>query len=139
MIPSIISRLMESGTPFRISGGAAELADVKTQPNAMPAVFVYRSREQSEASPYIESVYQRTAVDIAVVIVTGNLSKLNNAAAANDVEALKAYVRSQLLGFMADGAADPLQHVEGELQQALDGAVWFEDVFSTAYYQEGTA
>jgi len=70
------------------------------------------------------------------VIVTSNLSQVNNAAAANDVEVLKAYVRSKLLGFMPEGAADPLEHVEGELQSAIGGTVWFEDVFTTAHYQE---
>ena len=136
MISSIISRLLETGTPFRICGGAGDLADVKDQPPALPAAYVYLARERSEPSDRIESVFQRTACDIGVVIVTSNLSMANNAAAAGEVDALKIYVRRQLLGFLPDGAADPLEHVEGELQQALAGTVWFEDVFSTAHYQE---
>lgn len=136
MIAAVIARLMEAGTPFRIAGGAAELADVKDYPPALPAVYVYLARERSEPSERIESVLQRTSSDIGVVIVTGNLSRTNNAAAASDVEDLKTYVRRKLLGFLPNSAADPLEHVEGELQQALGGTVWFEDVFATAHYQE---
>lgn len=136
MIQSIIDRLMEPGTPFRMAGGASELAAVKDVPPATPAVYVYVSREVSSDSERIESVFQRTAVDIGVVMVTTNLAKANNAAATGDIEALKKFVRRQLLGFMPQGAADPLMHIEGELQQALSGTVWFEDVFATSHYQE---
>lgn len=136
MIASIIARLMEPGTPFRIVGGAAELADVKDHPPALPAAYTYEARDRSGEIERINDVFQRTEVDIAVVIVTGNLSKVNNAAAANDITSLKNYVRGKLLGFMPPGAENPLMHVEGEMQQALGGTVWFEDVFTTSYYQE---
>ncbi len=136
MIASIIARLLESGTPFRICAGAGELANVRDQPSATPAAYVYLARERSEPSDRIGSILQRTACDIGVVIVTSNLSGTNNAAAASDIEQLKSYVRRQLLGFLPEGASDPLEHVEGELQQALSGTVWFEDVYATAHYQE---
>ncbi|SEH22533.1 hypothetical protein [Rhizobium sp. NFR12] len=138
MIKSIIDRLQEAGTPFRIAGGAGELANVKDQPPNTPAVYVYIARERSAQSERINSIMQRTAADIGVVIVTTNLSQQKNAAAAGDIETLKTYVRAKLLGFMAEGASDPLEHVEGELQQALGGTVWFEDVFTNARYQEET-
>lgn len=134
MIQSIINRIMEPGTPFRISGGATDLANVKDQPPQTPAVYVYIARERSAPSERLGSVFQRTGADIGVVLVTTNLSKPNNAAAADDIEVLKKYVRDQLLGFMAEGASDPLEHVEGELQQALAGTVWFEDIFTNAHY-----
>ncbi|WP_440410625.1 phage tail terminator protein [Neorhizobium petrolearium] len=134
MIQSIIDRLMEPGTPFRIWGGASELAAVKDYPPQTPAVYVYSARDLSEPSQLVGTFRQRTATDIGVVYVTSNLSKANNAAAADDIEALKSYGRGKLVGFRPDGAIDLLQHVEGELQQALAGTVWFEDVFSTAYH-----
>lgn len=139
MIKSILDRLMEPGTPFRICGGAAELADVTDRPTALPAIYVYVSHEASAPNDRINTILQRTAVDFAVVIVTGNLSGRNNASAAADLEGLKRYVRGQLLGFLPAGTKDPLEHVEGEMQQALAGTVWFEDVFTGAYYQEKKA
>jgi hypothetical protein len=134
LIQSIINRLMGTGTPFRISGGASALAAVKDTPPQTPAVYVYSARELSEKSDKTGRVRQRTAVDIGVVIVASNLSGQNNAAAADEVEVLKAFVRGKLVGFLPDDALDPLQHVEGELQQALAGTVWFEDVFTTTHY-----
>ncbi len=136
MMQSIIDRLMASGTPFAMGGGAGELADVTDRPNALPAVFVYVSREASAPNEHINIISQRTAVDFAIVIVTENLSQDNNAAAASDIESLKTYVRSQLLGFKPTGMTDLLEHVDGEMQQALGGVVWFEDVFTGAYYLE---
>ncbi len=135
MIASILTRLMEAGTPFRIFGGAGELADVKDRPVQTPAVYVYVSGENSGQNERIGGLLQRTEALISVLYVTTNLSQQNNAAATGDIEALKKYGRRKLLGFKPDGAADPLTHVEGEIQQALSGTVWFEDVFATAYYQ----
>ncbi|SOC46662.1 hypothetical protein SAMN05892877_12381 [Rhizobium subbaraonis] len=136
MIQSIIDRLMETGTPFAISGGAAQLADVKDRPTNTPAVFVFISDERSTASERIGSVLQRTQATIGVVIVTENLSALNNAAAVDDIDSLKAYCRRKLIGFTPTNAehAEPMEHLAGELQQALGGTVWFEDAYTTAYY-----
>ncbi|UDF29835.1 UNVERIFIED_ORG: hypothetical protein LHK14_00485 [Roseateles sp. XES5] len=136
MIAAILAELQKPGTPFRIAGGAGELADVKDQPPALPAVYAYLARERSEPSDRTVHILQRTACDIGVVIVTSNLSATNNAAAASDIDVLKTYVRATLLGFVPASGADPIEHVEGELQQALSGTVWFEDIFATAYYQE---
>lgn len=135
MIKSIIARLMDAGTPFRISGGASELAAVKDTPPQTPAVFVFSGADRSEKDLTTgRRVRQRTSVDISVVICTSNLSASHGAAAAEDIEELKTFVRGRVLGFKPEGALDPLQHVEGELQQALAGTVWFEDVFTTTYY-----
>ncbi|MCZ7933524.1 hypothetical protein O9X90_14490 [Agrobacterium leguminum] len=136
MIDTIIARLLENDTPFAIAGGAAELADVKDRPVNLPAVYVYISHEKSAPNERINTLLQRTAFDVAIVIVTENLSQGDNAAARGDIEALKTFVRGQLLGFLPAGATDPMEHVEGEIQQALNGVVWFEDVFTSAYYQE---
>lgn len=136
MIKSILERLMEPGTKFRICGGAGDLADVTDQPPALPAVYAYVASEKSEPNERVNALLQRTAVTVSIVIVTGNLSGLNNASAASDLENLKRYVRDQLLGFVPAGTKTPLEHVEGEMQQALGGTVWFEDVFAGAYYQE---
>ncbi|MGD9476144.1 phage tail terminator protein [Shinella sp. G-2] len=132
MITSLKTRLLAPGTPFRIAGGATDLATVKDAPPQSPAVYVFCGTDRSEKDGTTRSkVRQRCTVDISVVIVTTNLSAQHNAAAADDVETLKKFVRGRLLGFVPDGALDPLQHVEGEMQQAIAGTVWFEDVFVT--------
>ena len=136
MIQSILNRLMESGTPFAISGGAAALADVKDAPLAFPAVYAFTSEERSTENERINTVLQRTVATIGVVIVTKNVSAINHVAAATDIEELRRYCRRKLLGFIPVGAADPMEHAAGELQQALGGTVWFEDAYTTAYYIE---
>ncbi|WP_411037637.1 hypothetical protein [Shinella sp. BYT-45] len=135
MIPSIIARLMDPGTPFRIAGGATDLATVKDAPPQTPAVYVFAGSDRSDKDESIgRKVRQRSTVDISIIIVTSNLAGTHNAAAADDLEELKAFVRGRALGFVPAGALDPLQHVEGELQQAVGGTVWFEDVFTTTRY-----
>lgn len=136
MIQSILDRLMEAGTPFAICGGAAALADVKDAPLAFPAVYVFVSDERSSENQRVETVLQRTVTTIGVVVVTKNLSTINNAAAATDVDALRRYHRRKLLGFVPATAEEPMEHAGGELQQALAGTVWFEDAYTTAYYIE---
>jgi len=136
VIRSIVARLLESGTPFAIAGGAGSLAAVKDRPLQVPAVYVYIASERSAANDRITGVLQRSGIDISVVIITENLSDTDDFEAAEDIENLKAYVRRKLIGFMADGLDDPLEHVTGELQQAISGTIWFEDVYSSARYLE---
>lgn len=137
MIKEIVERLSEAGTPFRIIGGAGGLAQVKDRPPQVPAAYVYFTNENSAPNQRATgSVMQRSAADIAVTIATENLSGEDNFEAAEDIENLKAFVRRKLIGFMPEGADDPLEHVTGELQQAAAGIIWFEDVYATARYLE---
>ncbi|WP_455270307.1 phage tail terminator protein [Rhizobium herbae] len=136
MIQSIIARLQEPGTLFAIAGGAAALADVKDAPLSFPAVYVFISDERSSENQRMGRIMQRTVATIGVVIVTKNLSTINNAAAATDIEVLRKYCRRKLLGFIPADAEDPMEHVGGELQQALGGVIWFEDAYTTSYYIE---
>lgn len=134
IIEEIMTRLMAAGTPFSIIEGANELAEVKERPKAIPAAFVYTATEASKPNERMSGrILQRTEVDIAVVIVTENHS--GNIDVARDIETLKRWVRAQLIGFHPPSATDPVEHVMGQIQQASDSLVWFEDVFATAYYQ----
>ena len=134
---SIIARLEEDGTPFAMIEGAARLADVDDRPNATPACFVVTIEEASaENERATGPVLQRMEADIAVVIITNNLTDRNMGQAATDIEELKAWVRGKLLGFVPDGADEPMEHVSGELVKARGGTVWFEDRFGVATYLE---
>lgn len=136
MIQSIIDRLQEPGTPFAIAGDVAALADVKDAPLACPAVYVFESGDQSSENQRVEKVLQLTVVTIGVVIVTKNVSTINNAAARAEITQLRKYCKRKLIGFMPAGAEDPMEHRAGELQQAMGGTVWFEDAYATSYYIE---
>lgn len=137
MIRSIIARLLANDTPFRLVDGASALARVKDAPPTSPAAFVYSGRDRSEPSERMTGVaLQRSVSDISVVIVQENLS--SDLASSDDIEELKDFVRSRLVGFVPDGADEAMEHVEGELQEAKGGVVWFEDIYSVARYIEET-
>ena len=79
-------------------------------------------------------VLQRTEADVAVIIVTRNVSDGTGGAAADDIESLKSAVRGALIGWSpASGDADPVEHVSGNLLKAKNGSVWHRELFAAAY------
>jgi hypothetical protein len=140
MIPEIQNRLRTAaGTPFAVVGGITALAQVKDRPAAMPAAYVFILNDASGQNQRMTGpVMQRTEADVAVVIITENVSDPLGDAAADDLEQLKIFVRMQLLGFVPMPGIDPIEHVGGAVTRAVKGTVWFQDVFSAAYYQQET-
>ena len=88
-VAEIIALLRDSaGTPFAMVQGAAQLAQVTDKPRAMPAAFVLAGREASGENPYATgTIEQRMERDIAVVIVTEDLTDDQGATAVGDIEA----------------------------------------------------
>ncbi len=124
---------------FRLVAGAAAFSALSGQPPATPAAYVLIEEEQSAENERITGpVMQRTEADIAVIIVTRNVADNTGAAAAEDVETLKAAVRAALIGFVPAGAqgGDPLTHISGNLLKAKSGNVWQRELFAAAYYQQ---
>ena len=124
---------------FRIVGGAAEFAAITGEPKATPAAYVLIEEEQSADNDRITGpVLQRTEADIAVIIVTRNVADNTGAAAMEDIETLKAKVRTALIGFVpaASQGGDPVTHISGNLLKAKSGNVWQRELFAAAYYQE---
>lgn len=133
VVSEIIDRLQDADTPFALVQGAAELSLVKDRPRSTPAAYVLAAKETSGENRRVNGpVYQRLERDVSVIMVASNLSDEDGAAAADDIEALKTYVRGRLVGFLTTDAADPITHVQGEIVQAAKGAVWFEDVFAVS-------
>ncbi|KQO53072.1 Gp37 family protein [Methylobacterium sp. Leaf85] len=139
MIQEIIDRLTaEASPPFSIVEGSAELASLGTaQPNALPAAYVFISEEAAADNERVNAVLQRMEVDVSVVVITGNVSDAQGAAASVEIESLKKVVRAALIGWQPEGADDVLTNVGGRLVRARDGLVWWELTFATATYEEG--
>lgn len=131
-------RLSGEGTPFRIVEGATALAQLKNEkPNATPAAFVLVSKEVSADNDRMTGkVLQRSERDIMVVIFAEHLADPQGDAAADELEELKVYVRGRLIGFVPADMVDPITHVTGEVVEAGNGFVCFEDVFSAPIYLE---
>ena len=79
-------------------------------------------------------VQQRLQRDVMVLMVTEDLADPLGDAAADALESLKSYVRDRLIGFVPSDMVDPITHVGGEVVEAGNGAVWFEDTFSAPTY-----
>ena len=138
IVSAIVARL-EAITPpvFSIVAGAAEFASIDTVPTATPAAYVIVEQEQSAENPRATGpVLQQTAMDIAVIIIAGNVSDSTGAAAASDIEALKSKVRRALIGFEPDQEATPIEHISGELLKLRHGTVWHKELYGTTTYLE---
>jgi hypothetical protein len=134
VIPAIIARLKPAdGAAFAIVAGAAEFAAIDTVPIATPAAYVFTLREASgENARQTGPVLQRIVSDIAVVIITKNVADVAGGAVSADIETLKEWVRSRLVGFVPEGAEEPVEHIAGEILKTKNGTVWWEETFGTA-------
>jgi hypothetical protein len=139
-IVSELRALLDAIDPpvFRIVGGAAEFAALAGEPKATPAAYVLVEEEQSEDNARMTGpVLQRVEADVAVIIVTRNVADNSGAAAAEEIETLKAKVRGALMGFVPSSeGSDPITHVSGNLLKAKSGNVWQRELFAAAYYLE---
>lgn len=136
IIGEIIARTKEQcGETFRIIGGAGDLAQVKDQPLALPAAYVFVKDEASEPNARATGPsLQITALDIGIVIVTANLGDGRGAAAAADIEALKTSIRDALVGWNPPSAASAVQNIGGQMVKTVGGTVWWEHTVSTSFY-----
>lgn len=138
IVADFIARLQAITPPvFAIVEGAADFSTIETVPTAMPAAYVLVEEEESGDNERATGpVLQRCEADIAVVIVTDNVSDVSGGAVASDIEALKAAVRAALIGFVpaSTQGGDPITHVGGRLISARRGTVWHRELFAAAYY-----
>lgn len=139
LVSDVIARLQAiDPAVFAIVEGAIGFAALKGVPAALPAAYVFVKEEASAPSERMTGpVLQRVETDLAVLIVAGNVSDAHGAAAAGDLEALKAAVRGALVGYVPDAThGEPLQHVSGQLVQFKGGTAWHEDLYSAVTYLE---
>lgn len=139
-IAEIKARLLAEDTPFTIVRGATGLAQVKDRPDGiLPVAFVLSAREVSaENSRATGAILQRQERDVMVVIVAEDLGDADGDAVQDELERLKTWCRTQLIGFKPTDMVDLITHVEGNVVEARNGCVWFEDTFSAPIYLKET-
>ncbi|MES0879696.1 phage tail terminator protein [Roseibium sp. SCP14] len=131
LVSEIVERLKAGQTVFQTVAGAIEFSMLEKNMLAAPGAYVMSAEEASgENERATGKVLQRLESDIAVVIVVENLSGTLGAPAGDELEDLKKFVRSRLIGFEPASAEEPVTHVSGALIKASGGTVWFEDVYS---------
>lgn len=137
LVQEIITRLKPVETPFKAVSGTADFALIEKHRLGSPAAFVMVAEEVAGDNERINGkVLQRLETDVAVVIVADNLGDARGGAAADDIEDLKTFVRSRLIGFEPADSEEPLTHISGKLLKARSGTVWFEDLFAATSYLE---
>ncbi|SDA39146.1 phage tail terminator protein [Mesorhizobium qingshengii] len=131
-------RLRDINPPiFRMVEGAAAFAALNGEPKATPAAFVLVEEEQSSPNERMTGrLAQRCEADVAIIIVTRNVSDGTGGAAAEDNEAVKAKVREALIGFepATVNNADVVEHISSNLLKAKNGYVWQRELFGAGYY-----
>ncbi|MEL6921360.1 MAG: hypothetical protein AAFO77_10130 [Pseudomonadota bacterium] len=144
LVNQIVECLAAAEIGLALVERAADLASIDRSPRAVPAAYVFIVEEASSENENAtggaggtQAVQQLTQVDIAVLIITANKVDANGAAAATDIDALKAKVRSTLLGRVLTGADVPLEHVSGRMVSMVRSFVTYEDIFATATTLEG--
>tara|TARA_R110002020_G_scaffold34066_34_gene103959 strand:- start:7484 stop:7918 length:435 start_codon:yes stop_codon:yes gene_type:complete len=139
LVNDVITRLnLIDPLPFALIEGAVEFASIDSVPPALPAAYVFVKGDAAEENSRATGrVLQRCEIDLAVVIVTSNLSDSTGSAAAGDIEALKLAVRGALVGFVPEASrGDPLEYMAGQMLRFRSGTAWFELVFAATDYIE---
>lgn len=135
MIAETIARIEadKAALGLKLVGGAAEFqAAAKVNPTAVPAAFVFRNSERAGGSPTYSRTRQKVSSEVSVVLVAKNAADPKGAAAGADIEALRAAVRTRLLGWSPAGC-DPLRFASGSLLAFRDGHLWWVDAYHTEY------
>ena len=131
----VITRLKSQVTAFKKVAGAAEYGaarkDLKPLP---PTAFVIPLRDAAGRNELENAISQRVSAQFAIVFAVQNLRDPRGSQANEDLDPLRDAVMTALLGWQPDSSSDPCEYVGGQLLD-LDGAlVWWQDVFTTAFY-----
>lgn len=140
MIPAIIARLQAQVPAFkRVEGVAGFQRATENNPPATPAAFVFTVDESGVAGDVDadDGEGQRVVVTLAIVLVVRNVADAHGAAAEDDMDALRGQVRQALLGWTTDTDHDPLERLRSSLSAFRDGHMWWQETWTTAYYDEG--
>jgi len=115
-------------------GGAAEFQKaVETNPAATPAAYVIELDETAGPSPATE-VHQRVKATIGIVHVVRNVADIKGDGARKDMETLRAATKAKLLGWSIAAGFDPLERARSNLLTFRDGHMWWQDAYTTAYF-----
>jgi hypothetical protein len=141
-IDEIKERLLVAPTPFFSVQGAASLAQVKDDgkpAGRAPAAFALMAREAAaETERMTGPVLQRLERDVVILIYAEHLGDRHGGKTADEVEALKAFVRGRLVGWKTSDMDEPITFVGSEVVEARGGGVWFEETFAAPTYLEET-
>lgn len=134
MIDAVIARLEANVPLLKHVGGAAQFQNAaESLPKGTPAAFVIPLEENPGNSAMGDLVIQRVSVTLGVILVVRNVSDPKGVAARQDMEALRAAVKTALLGWQTTPDYDPLARGRSGLLAFKDMHMWWQDIYLTSY------
>ena len=117
-----------------VSGAASFQKAVESNPAAVPAVYVFTLDESAGTNPVAPDVHQRVGINIGVVLVVRNVADTKGAVATQDMDALRNAVKAVLMGWVPAAGYDALERGRSHLLAFRDGYMWWQDGYTTAFY-----
>lgn len=137
MIPHapIVERLRASCASLRAVDGAAEFAAVAGRVTTHPAAWVIPLGESAGENRFSAgfATAQRVDTTFGVVLVVGDVSDQQGAAATELLTAIRREVQAALLGWMPAEATQPLVYAGGDALRFEAGLIWWQDEYTTAW------
>jgi len=135
LIDLVIARLKSQVPNLKKVGTAADLGLAKGDAsNQYPRAYVMVVAEHGSQNRYMTgAVAQERQVHLAVVLVARNVRDAAGAAAGADMEVLRQVTDAALFGWTPTEVHQPLVFSTGKLLTLLDGELWWQDEYATAY------
>jgi hypothetical protein len=134
MLAEVAERLRDSCPSFRVVGDAAQFAAVIDQLPDTPAVYVLPLNERAGPNRFASgAVHQEVESQFGVVMAVRNVSDARGSAAGSDLTALREEVAAALIGWMPTGCSDLVIYAGGELVTFVNGCLWWQDEYLTAF------
>lgn len=116
-------------------GGAAEFQKaVESNPTATPAAYVIELDEAAGPNMVAPDVHQRVQGNIGIVHVVRNVADAKGEAARKDMVTLRGGTKAKLLGWSPAAGHDPYERGRSHLLAFRDGHMWWQDGYTTAFY-----
>lgn len=129
-----VARLEAADTGLKSIGLAGDLARLQSAQGALPGAWVLPADETSEAPADEPSLYQRVRVRVSVVTALRSYGDATAGRATDSLRELRTALITALSGWQPPDAATTVSFVSGRRLGPAKNAMWWEDVFETAFY-----
>lgn len=130
------NRLLEQVTGLKAVGGWAEYEEELRQLSMSPQSFILPAPVKYGANQLINAVQQQGTEHITIITVFNASGNRHEVSYLQDFATLIQATHAALLGWSPDGAKlAPLTLVDGDPVGVNGGALWWQDIFETSYYE----
>ncbi len=129
-----VSRIQARMPGLGTVGLAGDLERVRNAQGALPGVWVLPAEERSAAPESEPSLHQQVRVSVSVISALRSYGDATGAKAADALRAHRAPLIAALSGWQPPDATTTASFVSGRRLGPANNAMWWEDVFETAFY-----